>query len=103
MAWEMPCNAGKSRGAHSLGSETAHRRGAAGQLDPEEGSPARRHGRIKLIYDQRTPSSRFGMKPENLSRALASRSCLSGAGREIFIIDFETLKTVARPSILIDG
>ena len=63
------------------------------------------HGRIKLMNDKRTLSSRLGMTPENLSRTLANlnRSGVSGIGREIVITDRDALETLARPNSLIDG
>ena len=62
-------------------------------------------GRFTLPHDKRTLSSRLGMTPENLSRtfAILSQSGVSGTGREIAITDRDALKSMARPSTLIDG
>jgi CRP/FNR family transcriptional activator FtrB len=62
-------------------------------------------GRITLSHDKRTLSARLGMTPENLSRNLASLDDhgVSGAGREIVIVDRDALIKLARPDALIDG
>jgi CRP/FNR family transcriptional regulator, transcriptional activator FtrB len=62
------------------------------------------NGSLQLEIDKRTLAALLGMTPENLSRAFASLKAYGVAvnGRDIQLADPDALRTLAKPSPLID-